>query len=174
MLHAQWLSSPLGDLVAVADASAVRMLGFARREDEGAPLAALAKRLGAPVEAGGNAVTAELARELDAYFAGRSAAFSVPLRPAGSDFELAVWARLQQVREGETCSYGDIAREVGGIETSRAVGRANNANPIVILIPCHRCIGADGSLTGYGGGLWRKKWLLRHEGKMRPLGLFAL
>ncbi|MFN7010300.1 MAG: methylated-DNA--[protein]-cysteine S-methyltransferase [Allorhizobium sp.] len=173
-LHCEWFGSPVGDLVAVADGTHLRVLGF---EAAGSPedrLEHQRRHLGRAVNAAGNAVTREARRQIDAYFAGHCFDFTLPLAPSGSDFEQKVWAELLKVPLGETCSYGDIARNVGGMETVRAVGKANGANPIAIIIPCHRCIGSDGSLTGYGGGLWRKKLLLRHEGQMRPVGLFAL
>ncbi|MBP1851328.1 methylated-DNA--[protein]-cysteine S-methyltransferase [Rhizobium halophytocola] len=174
MLYTQWFESPLGDLIAVADETHLKVLSFRDRAEVKGVEHDLTRSLGQPLDPNGNAVTARIAAEMASYFAGEGADFSIPLAPEGSEFEQAVWARLLTVPAGETCSYGDIARKVGGLETSRAVGRANNANPIVIVIPCHRCIGADGSLTGYGGGLWRKKWLLRHEADMCPVGLFAL
>ena len=172
MFYSQWFPSPVGDLVAVADDTHLRVLGFG--DHKSAKPAALIQSLGAPVSPDGNALTEQIGRELDDYFHGKSALFATPLKPQGSQFELAVWNELLKVPLAETCSYGDIARNVGGLEAVRAVGKANGANPIAIVIPCHRCIGADGSLTGYGGGLWRKKWLLRHEGEMKPVGLFAL
>ena len=173
-LFCQWFETPVGDLVAVADNTHLMVLGF---EDDGSPAERLERqrrRLGRDVLAAGNAITAAAGSQLRAYFAGTLFHFNLPLSPAGSEFEQKVWAELLKVPLGETCSYGDIARNVGGMETVRAVGKANGANPIAIVIPCHRCIGSDGSLTGYGGGLWRKKFLLRHEGEMRPVGLFAL
>lgn len=173
MFYAEWIETPLGDMMAIADATSLHVLGFRDRMSRPEDIAALELRMGATVSIGGNAVTAQAVSDMAAYFAGLSATFSVPLSPAGSDFEKSVWRELLQVPLAETCSYGDIARKVGGLETVRAVGKANGANPIAIIIPCHRCIGSDGSLTGYGGGLWRKKWLLRHEGQMRPVGLFA-
>ncbi|SMD04344.1 methylated-DNA--[protein]-cysteine S-methyltransferase [Rhizobium sp. RU36D] len=173
MFYAEWIETPLGDMVAIADAASLHVLEFRDRLSRQEDIAALELRMGAPVSVDGNAVTAQATSDMADYFSGRSATFSVPLSPAGSDFEKSVWRELLQVPLAETCSYGDIARKVGGLETVRAVGKANGANPIAIIIPCHRCIGSDGSLTGYGGGLWRKKWLLRHEGQMRPVGLFA-
>ena len=173
-LHCEWFDSPVGDLLAVADDTDLRALAF---DNDGSPedrLERQRRRLGHGVSATGNAVTREARRQIDAYFAARCFEFTLPLAPDGSDFEQKVWTELLKVPLGETCSYGDIAKNVGGMETVRAVGKANAANPIVIIIPCHRCIGSDGSLTGYGGGLWRKKLLLRHEGRMRPVGLFAL
>ncbi|MBR0557155.1 methylated-DNA--[protein]-cysteine S-methyltransferase [Ciceribacter sp. L1K23] len=173
-LFSQWFASPLGDIVAVADDTHLRVLSFFERKSEVEDRATLSRYGQGEVRPEGNSVTSTIGQELEAYFAGESSDFSVPLSPAGSEFEKAVWSELLKVPLAETCSYGDIARNVGGMETVRAVGKANGANPIVIVIPCHRCIGSDGSLVGYGAGLWRKKWLLRHEGKMRPVGLFAL
>jgi AraC family transcriptional regulator, regulatory protein of adaptative response / methylated-DNA-[protein]-cysteine methyltransferase len=104
-----------------------------------------------------------LERELTAYFHGRSAEFTVSLALHGSEFSKSVWERLRAIPVGETRSYGDIAREIGRPAATRAVARANGANQIAIVIPCHRVIGADGSLTGYGGGLWRKQKLIEIE-----------
>ena len=103
---------------------------------------------------------------------GRAAEFDLPLAPSGTPFQLAVWAELTRIPYGETVSYGDWPpRSASRCVASRAVGLANGRNPISIIVPCHRVIGADGSLTGYGGGLERKEWLLRHEGA--PFGAAA-
>jgi methylated-DNA-[protein]-cysteine S-methyltransferase len=101
--------------------------------------------------------------QLHAYFAGELTRFDVALEPQGTDWQRQVWAALAEIPYGETRSYGDIARAVGNPRASRAVGMANNRNPIALVIPCHRVIGADGSLTGYGGGLPLKERLLAHE-----------
>jgi methylated-DNA-[protein]-cysteine S-methyltransferase len=101
--------------------------------------------------------------QLRAYFAGALRAFALPLAPAGTDFQKRVWSALAAIPFGETRSYGAIAREIGRPGAARAVGLANGSNPISIIVPCHRVIGADGTLTGYGGGLDRKRWLLAHE-----------
>jgi methylated-DNA-[protein]-cysteine S-methyltransferase len=101
--------------------------------------------------------------QLRAYFAGTLRAFDLPLAPAGTDFQKNVWSALAAIPFGETRSYGAIAREIGRPGAARAVGLANGSNPISIIVPCHRVIGADGTLTGYGGGLDRKRWLLAHE-----------
>jgi methylated-DNA-[protein]-cysteine S-methyltransferase len=107
----------------------------------------------------------EVAAQLEAYFAGDLKEFSVPLAPSGSPFQLAVWTELTKIPYGSTVSYGDIALALGKrLVASRAVGLANGANPISVIVPCHRVIGSDGSLTGYGGGLERKELLLRLEG----------
>ncbi|MFQ5668685.1 MAG: methylated-DNA--[protein]-cysteine S-methyltransferase [Candidatus Binatia bacterium] len=102
--------------------------------------------------------------QLREYFAGRRRAFDVPLDPAGTPFQQRVWQMIAAIPYGQTVSYGEIARDLGNRQVTRAVGAAVGANPIPIIIPCHRVIGADGSLTGYGGGLRMKAWLLRHEG----------
>jgi methylated-DNA-[protein]-cysteine S-methyltransferase len=112
--------------------------------------------------------------QLDAYFAGDLDRFDVPLAVHGTDFQRRVWAQLAQIPFGETISYSELARRMGDLKLVRAVGSANGRNPISIIIPCHRVIGADGSLVGYGGGLERKKWLLEHEevtsGRRLPVG----
>ena len=101
--------------------------------------------------------------QLDEYFAGKRTRFTLPLYPQGTDFQQSVWDALQQVGYGHTTSYGQIAKQLGKPAASRAVGAANGANPIPIVIPCHRVIGASGKLTGFGGGLPTKQWLLAHE-----------
>ncbi|MBQ5703191.1 MAG: methylated-DNA--[Peptococcaceae bacterium] len=105
--------------------------------------------------------------QLEEYFAGLRAAFSLPLAPEGTDFQKAVWRELENIPYGETRTYGQIARALGNPKTSRAVGMANHKNPVAIMIPCHRVIGADGSLTGYAGGLDIKETLLRLEGAIQ-------
>jgi methylated-DNA-[protein]-cysteine S-methyltransferase len=110
------------------------------------------------------------AEQLAEYFAGSRTEFDLALAPTGSPFQLAVWAELARIPYGVTVSYGEVATAIGkSLLASRAVGLANGRNPISIIVPCHRVIGADGSLTGYGGGLERKEWLLRHEGA--PFGV---
>lgn len=163
-LSEMWLDTPIGPMRAVADETHLLGLEF---HDEG-------EKPRMPVSANINAPLMQIAAELKAYFAGESADFRTPLRIEGTALERKVWERLMQVPLGETCSYGDIARDTATIEAVRVVAKYCGTNPIPVVIPCHRCIGSDGSLTGFGGGLWRKKWLLRHEGRMRPVGLFAL
>lgn len=105
--------------------------------------------------------------QLDDYFSGRRQQFSVPMAPVGTPFQLAVWTELVRVPYGQTISYSSLARRIGRPGAARAVGSANARNPISILIPCHRVIGSAGSLTGYAGGLDRKRWLLAHESAVR-------
>ena len=104
--------------------------------------------------------------QVSAYFAGSLAEFDLPLAPQGTDFQLRVWAQLLTVPSGQTATYLDIAQALDNPQAVRAVGAANGQNPVSIVVPCHRIIGADGKLIGYGGGLWRKEWLLRHEGAL--------
>ena len=114
---------------------------------------------------------AEAARQLEEYFCGTRRDFALPCAPAGSEFERRVWAELVRIPFGATVSYGEVARRLGDAALSRAVGLANARNPIAIVIPCHRVVGADGDLVGYAGGLWRKRWLLAHESGQKRLDL---
>jgi len=116
-----------------------------------------------PAPPGSDKILDKARRELDAYFAGRLKAFSVPVAPQGTPFQQRVWAALQAIPYGVTRSYGQQAVAIGSPQASRAVGLANGRNPVAIIIPCHRVIGANGSLTGYGGGMERKKLLLDLE-----------
>ncbi len=111
------------------------------------------------------AVLSACARQLEEYFAGKRKVFDLLPDPDGTLFQREVWRALQTVPFGTTASYGEIARRIGRPAAVRAVGAANGRNPVSIIIPCHRVVGTDGRLTGYGGGLWRKEWLLRHERK---------
>ena len=118
-------------------------------------------------------VLAPVTDQLHAYFEGRLTEFDFPLAPEGSEFQLAVWAELTRIPYGSTISYGTQTRRLGKpLSAARAVGAANGQNPISVIVPCHRVIGADGSLTGYGGGLDAKRWLLEHEAAHS--GLFAI
>ena len=108
---------------------------------------------------------AETRRQLEAYFAGELTEFDLPLNPRGTEFQKQVWQELQNIPFGVTISYGDLAERIGNPNSSRAVGAANGRNPISIIVPCHRVIGSNGKLTGYGGGMERKEWLLAHETK---------
>jgi methylated-DNA-[protein]-cysteine S-methyltransferase len=115
------------------------------------------------IEDGAAAPFSEVKEQLRDYFEGRLTEFDLPLAPQGSEFQLRVWQKLRGIPYGETISYAELARRIGNPNASRAVGMANSRNPISIIIPCHRVIGADNSLTGYAGGLERKRMLLVHE-----------
>lgn len=117
-----------------------------------------------------NRLTKECARQLEAYFLGRLRDFDLPLAPRGTDFQRQAWQALRHIPFGETRTYGEQAESLGNPNAVRAVGAANGRNPISIVVPCHRVIGAKGTLTGYAGGLPRKQWLLRHEQEVgKPL-----
>lgn len=111
-------------------------------------------------------IVEEAIRQLSAYFDGTRRDFDLPISPQGTDFQRLVWQHLLDIPFGQIISYQDLAKAIGKPEAIRAVGAANGQNPISIVVPCHRVLGSDGSLTGYGGGLWRKEWLLKHEGAL--------
>jgi len=113
-----------------------------------------------------NAILDEALGQLIEYFAGERHDFDVPLALAGSEFQQAVWTQLLTIPYGQMVSYQDIANALGNPQAVRAVGAANGQNPIAIIVPCHRVVGSNGKLVGYGGGLWRKEWLLQHEGAL--------
>lgn len=108
-------------------------------------------------------IICECVRQLEQYFNGDLQVFDIPLKLEGTDFRRMVWKELMKIRYAQTCSYSDIAKIIGKPTAQRAVGGANNRNPVSIIVPCHRVIAQDGSLSGYGGGVWRKEWLLQHE-----------
>ncbi len=111
-------------------------------------------------------------KELNEYFDGKRTEFSFQLNPKGTDFQKKVWQALLTIPYGKTVSYLDLSKQLGDVKAIRAVASANGKNPLWIVVPCHRVIGTDGSLTGYAGGLWRKKWLLDHENPVKQQSLF--
>ncbi len=164
-----WYDSPIGRLLVARDDAAVRHVAIPDRD----PSRPDSPRRGggrppAPAPAPGwcrdDAALAREVAELEAYFAGELREFEMAVEPEGTAFRRSVWAALARIPYGETWSYGELARRAGlGRGTARAVGAANGANPVAIVLPCHRVIGADGRLVGYGGGLDRKARLLAHE-----------
>ena len=114
----------------------------------------------------------ETVNQLQEYFEGSRTYFSLKLNPSGTEFQKKVWQELQEIPFGKSCSYLDLSKKLGDVKAIRAVASANGKNPLWIVIPCHRVIGTDGSLTGYAGGLWRKKWLLEHENPVKQKSLF--
>lgn len=114
-------------------------------------------------ERGSSAILDECVSQLDEYFHGKRATFDIPLDLKGTPFQISVWRALLLIPCGNTWSYGKVALQIGRSKASRAIGSANHRNPVPIIVPCHRVIGSDGKLVGYGGGLWRKEWLLEHE-----------
>lgn len=171
-LKACWIETAIGPMLSVVCDHALHLLEFADRPALPAELRRLQERSGSAVLFGRTSVTDQVEAELGAYFSGTSSAFSVRLGGHGTPFERMVWDALRTISPGTTKSYSDIARHLDRPSATRAVARANGANQIAILIPCHRVIGADGALTGYGGGLWRKQWLLRHEARFASPALF--
>jgi AraC family transcriptional regulator of adaptative response/methylated-DNA-[protein]-cysteine methyltransferase len=157
------LATPLGAMLAGATDEALCLLEYSDRRMLELQLRRIIKELDCRVVPGSNPVLEKLAGELEAYFAGRLERFETPLRAPGTPFQEAVWERLLRIPHGATTSYGALAAELGRPTASRAVARAVGDNRIAIVIPCHRVVGSDGSLTGYGGGLWRKQRLLELE-----------
>jgi methylated-DNA-[protein]-cysteine S-methyltransferase len=156
------IESPLGDLLVTRDADGLTGLCL--------PTGRYRQRVRDEWERDDDAFD-DVRRELNEYFAGTLQDFTVPLRPRGSTFQKQVWLALSEIPYGETTSYGKVAASIGHPDRARAVGVANGQNPIPIIVPCHRVIGADGSLTGYGGGLDAKRWLLDHEARHAGLTL---
>jgi methylated-DNA-[protein]-cysteine S-methyltransferase len=164
------LSTPLGDMLALDSGEGLCALEFTGPKERLPRLEARLRRHFPPHEIVDRDTAAMLRTRawLDDYFSGKSADISsLRLDMRGAAFELRVWAALRAIPPGETTSYGAIAKALGSAGASRAVGMANGANPIAIIVPCHRVIGASGSLTGYGGGLDRKTWLIDHERRWR-------
>ena len=162
MIRYSSFDSPLGTLIAVAAGNALKGLYFDdqrylpalpadAREDSGAPLFTRCRR------------------QLDEYFRGERRAFDLPLAPEGTDFQRRVWIQIARIRYGETITYAELAKRAGAAGSARAAGSATGHNPLGIIVPCHRVIGSDGSLTGYAGGIARKTRLLELEGVGAPL-----
>jgi methylated-DNA-[protein]-cysteine S-methyltransferase len=147
--------TPIGELLVAGDAGALTRIDLPRPDGS---------RHSAPSGLTADAAPLRPALEqLDAYFSGELTEFALPLAPAGTAFQQRVWSALQSVPFGRTASYGQVAKTVGRPGAARAVGLANNRNPIPLIIPCHRIVGSNGNLVGYGGGLACKRWLLEHE-----------
>lgn len=150
--------TPIGRLLLLADEAGLTEIRFAREEGHAIE----------PEWTGVSALLAEAARQLDAYFAGTLRDFDLPLAAAGTEFMKNVWAELVRIPFGQTVSYGELAERIGNPKASRAVGLANGKNPLPIVVPCHRVIGANGKLTGFAGGLDLKRRLLQLEGCAPP------
>jgi AraC family transcriptional regulator of adaptative response/methylated-DNA-[protein]-cysteine methyltransferase len=162
-LFAERIDTPLGAMIAVVDDEGLRLLEFIDRRATERELSILRRRLRTNVVPGEHRYLIAVRQQLADYFCGKRLEFDIPLAPVGSAFQLRAWKILQSIPVGETRSYSWMAERLGDENARRAVGRANGTNMICIIIPCHRVIRADGTLCGYGGGLWRKKWLLDHE-----------
>lgn len=166
-VHLSRVLTPLGPMLLGTTDAGICLLEFTDRRMLETQLQRLVRRLNCIFVPGTTEVGRQLEEELEAYFAGTLQSFTVPLDLRGTEFQQRVWKALCQVPYGETRSYADQAEMIGAPNAVRAVARANGDNRIAIVVPCHRVIGRDGTLTGYGGGLWRKKYLLDHERKHR-------
>ncbi len=156
--------SPLGEMLGVCSANGLCLLEFVGQGGVKRELAQVEAARGGPAVDGANALTEQLGRELVEYFDGQRQQFSVPLDLVGTPFQLRVWQALLAIPYGQTWSYGQEAQHIGQPSATRAVAAANGQNKVSIIVPCHRVIGSNGTLTGYGGGLPRKQWLLAMEG----------
>lgn len=165
-LVAEWLDTPLGGMIAVADAQSLHLLEFTDRKGLAAELQRLSKAAGGRIGLGRTSVTDAAEAQLQRYFAGESGDFELQLTLHGTQFLREVWEELRRIPPGATVSYGELAARIGRSSAVRAVARAVGSNQIAIVVPCHRVIGADGSLTGYAGGLWRKQALIAIERKL--------
>jgi len=155
------LESPLGTIAIAFSEGALQAIEFA---ESAATLQQRLQRLDPTARFGTVSGTSEAVERVRAYFSGELHALdTLPVGPKGTPFQQRVWAALRTIPVGETRSYLDIAKAIGSPAAVRAVGAANGQNPIPLVVPCHRVIASDGTLCGYGGGLWRKKWLLNHE-----------
>lgn len=159
-LRYAYMKSPVGDLLLAGDAANLHVISFSKGHKARQPEADWRE-----VDI---AEFADTTDQLSAYFEGKITRFDVPLKPEGTPFQRTVWDALLAIPYGETISYGELAKRVGNPNASRAVGAANGANPLPIIIPCHRVIGADNSLTGFGGGVDIKEFLLEHEWAVKP------
>ncbi len=157
--YATYYRSPLGPIKTVGNRDCIIALDFVEKmqpNDDDLPFC---------LKAG--------LKQIDEYFKGSRSKFLLNLDPAGTKFQKMVWRQIEKIPFGEVVSYLQIAGTIGNPKASRAVGNANGKNPIAIIIPCHRVVGSDGNLTGYGGGLWRKEWLIKHEKGYRPNNIIA-
>ncbi|MBO1753689.1 methylated-DNA--[protein]-cysteine S-methyltransferase [Allobranchiibius sp. CTAmp26] len=155
--HFQMTGTPIGDLTLVRRGPALSALYMQKHRHQPE------ESTFGPREESATGVLADAVAQLREYFRGERRTFDLPLDPVGTDFQQRVWAQLRAIPYGCTRSYGDLARALGSVGASRAVGLANGRNPISIVVPCHRVIGANGAMTGFGGGIERKVWLLQHE-----------
>jgi AraC family transcriptional regulator, regulatory protein of adaptative response / methylated-DNA-[protein]-cysteine methyltransferase len=164
VIHFEILDTPLGKMLACATNEGICMLEFIDRRAFVTELKDLKRLLRATIETGTNKHLLSIEKQLNEYFQGKRKNFDLPLVTPGTEFQNLVWKKLLDIPYGETRSYKQQSIAVGNLGAIRAVGTANGANRISIVVPCHRVIGEDGSLTGYGGGLKRKRWLLDFEG----------
>ncbi|MCO7124388.1 trifunctional transcriptional activator/DNA repair protein Ada/methylated-DNA--[protein]-cysteine S-methyltransferase [Sporolactobacillus shoreicorticis] len=163
ILYAKWIDTPLGPMVSIADEDFLYLLEFADRRGLEREIERLRNRLNAAIIPGATKRSDQIKEELHDYFDHELSMFETPIMFIGSDFQKSVWKQLMKLKMGETATYKDLAVLIGNPKAVRAIGNANGANQLAIIVPCHRVIQSDGTLGGYGGGVERKKWLLAHE-----------
>ena len=154
-MHESYYNSPAGVLLINASEDGITELSFVKESDQNS------------IAPDSNPLISECILQLEEYFSGIRKTFSIPLDPQGTDFQKQVWAELQKIPFGKTTSYLELAKNLGDVKKNRAVGGANSKNPVAIIVPCHRVIGSDGSMTGYTGGMDKKRWLLHFEGSIQ-------
>ena len=156
-METAYVKTPLGTAKIIGDADGIAVISILSEGD-------ISKKI--------PAVLKESVKQLNEYFDGKRNDFTFKMNPAGTDFQKKVWDELLKIPFGKTISYMDLSKKIGDVKAIRAVASANGKNPLWIVVPCHRVIGTDGSLTGYAGGLWRKKWLIEHESPSQQQSLF--
>ena len=156
-METAYIKTPLGIATIIGDENGILVISVSDKEEISTIIPTILK---------------DAVSQLDDYFEGKRNDFDFKLNPKGTDFQQKVWKGLLEIPFGKTCSYMDLSKKLGDVKAIRAVAAANGKNPLWIVVPCHRVIGADGSLTGYAGGLWRKKWLLEHENPTTQQSLF--
>lgn len=162
-LHAAWIDSPLGPMIALADEKKLYLLEFVERRGLEREIAVLRQRLNIEIISGDNAILEQTRRALSAYFSGEDLRLNIPISMIGTPFQQTVWRALQTIPIGETISYKTLATMIGKPTAYRAVANANGCNQLVLIVPCHRVIRDNGELGGYAAGIARKEWLIAHE-----------
>lgn len=165
ILKAAWLDTKLGPMIAIADENGLYLLEFVDRRGLEREVKQLRKKLNAAIIPGETSIIKSISDEITHYFNGTNILFKTPVHLIGSPFQKKVWQELRKIPPGETRSYLEIAKLINAPAACRAVARANGANPLAIIVPCHRVINSNGEIGGYGGGVARKQWLLEHEAK---------
>ncbi|TRX27037.1 methylated-DNA--[protein]-cysteine S-methyltransferase [Flavobacterium franklandianum] len=167
-METTYIKTPLGIAKIIGDENGVSVISVSDEGDSTAKLEQ-AKQMSDSIPK----VLQEAASQLNDYFEGKRNDFTFKLNTSGTEFQQKVWNGLLEIPFGKTMSYLELSKKLGDVKAIRAVASANGKNPLWIVVPCHRVIGSDGSLTGYAGGLWRKKWLLEHENPSKQQGLFS-
>ena len=171
MLLRYYFETPIGKMICVVNIDGICLLEFDYRRRLGEELEFLEKHFACEIQEGRNAHTDNLIRQMNEYFSGERREFELPLITPGTEFQQKVWKELQNIPYGQTRSYKAQSMALGNPDAVRAVAGANGDNRIAVVIPCHRVIAENGNLTGYGGELWRKKWLINHEKKQLSMKL---